>query len=210
MPRRKWIPKEYWRRMPTPHASGPPPSLWWYHPEPGPKRADLKPDADSQQIIDEYLRRRARAGALVGLTEKELEDWLSELTRPHKVSPRRKFYWTIPCFAVSKRINAATAMAWFRALEKVAKELFPDRVPYGRKPKQLTPEQIQEIRTEYLDTGKVKTISFKYGIPAFRVGRLCQAEKKAREARNTWDTEEAGTATEETVSVTPDDNEEIF
>jgi hypothetical protein len=145
-------------------------------------------------IFDRYLQRRGKRGAKRVDFRETLEAWLLELTTKHG----RKF-WTAKGFAIAHRIKPYTFMARLRALEEVAKELYPGRVPVGRRDKPLTETTIAAIRADYLgadytDRKAVKKIAAKYGIGTFRVGQLCRKEKEQRKEEYDRRREEAESA----------------
>jgi hypothetical protein len=202
LPRRKFINRKVWVR--TPHAGSHPPSLWWH--------TSLAPE-QSQRVLLVYLERRAYkfdretkgssfdkrwASVCRALEEQAWADtvphnfsenlhlWLQELTRPDPATGNKRGYWTLEGYALVHKMNPHPFYAWFRAMEKVAKELYPDRVPIGRRNKPPLPEgAIQAIRAEYLqadysDKEVVQKIAEKHGIEPFRVGQLCRNEKHRR------------------------------
>lgn len=178
-----------------------PPILWWYR----------DGGVDAQHVLLVYLERRAfkfdreakrrtrddrwasvcralEIQALAGTVPKEfpasLERWLADLTMP---APAKKHeYWTLEGYAAAHKIKPIDPFyAWLRALEKVAKELYPLRVPPGRHDSApLTDEQKQAIRAEYLETGNAREIAARYQIEPFLVGQLCRKEKAQRSAQS--------------------------
>jgi hypothetical protein len=137
-------------------------------------------------VLQRYLQRRGKRGAkkLPSDFPKQLEFWLSELTTDQGTKMGGA-YWTEKGYALAHEINLHPFMAWFRALEEVAMELYPDRVPFGRRNRVLTGETIEAVRADYLkaeyfDRNAVKNIAAKYGIGTFRVGQLCRKEKQRR------------------------------
>lgn len=207
MSRRKSIKYSVWIR--TPHADYPPPSLWWYTP-PSLWSDDLRSFEKSRHVLLVYLEQRAfkfdregrgsstesrweavrraleiqaRDGAVPSNFPENLERWLHELIEPDLRTGR---YWTLPGYALAHQIKPHPFCAWFRRMEKVAKELYPDRMPLGRADNPPTEETIQSIRAEYLQTGDAKKIAAKYfgsEDESWRVGQLCRKEKQERSER---------------------------
>jgi hypothetical protein len=172
---KKWVPAgQYWR---TPHAEERPPSLWWYVRQPAPAWGDDEPMPESQCVIDTYLRQCARGRSLPKGFEEKLRQWLQELNRPQQISPRRKRYWTITAYAEAHKLRWPTFCKRFRELEKVAKRLFPHRVPPSRVIAVLSEEKKQEIRQRVLDGMDISAVASEFGILSFRVGQLCREEK---------------------------------
>src|SRR5271169_4896312 len=139
---------KYWK---MPHVEGGPPrSLWWYRRQPAPAWADDIPTLESQKVIDEYLRQRARGRRLPSGFEANLARCLQDLSRPEKISPRRERYWSIPAYALAHDMEKATLMKRLRELERIAISLFPIHVPTHRKPRPpLTDKEKQSIRQRY-------------------------------------------------------------
>ena len=107
--------------------------------------------------------------------------------KPRRPKKRKKLqYWTIEGYAYSigkTKKQLPPFYAWLRALEKVAKELYPHRVPQGRSAPPLSEEQKQRIRADYLETGNAYEIAARHQIEPFLVGQLCRKEKAQRKAR---------------------------
>jgi len=174
LPRRKFIPHEEWARQRKPHAPEAPPGLWWYR--------SLAPE-EVASVLRSYLRARGARGAKKAPPDfgKKLEHWLSELIAAQGTG-KSVSYWTLKSYALAHKIKPHPFMAWFRTLEEVAKELYPDRVPPGRRDKPLSDDEIQAIRAEYLETGEVHEIAARHEIPAWRIGQICRKEKEQRHA----------------------------
>lgn len=139
-------------------------------------------------MIRAYLQQRGKRGSkkVPSNFHEKLELWLSELTT-NQGTKWKGLYWTLKGYALANKISLHPFMAWFRTLEEVAKKMYPDRVPVGRRDKSLTEEIIQAIRADYLqadytDRKAVEKIAAKYGIEKFRVGQLCRKEKQIRNA----------------------------
>ena len=178
MPKKKWIDHEEWARQREPHASSYPGGLWWW-------RA-LSPE-ERPLVLEEYLRQRGRRGLKKAGPDfdAKLESWIWELTLPAKERGKKR-YWTLKSYALANRIPLHPFMAWFRKLEEVAKKLYPNRVPEGRRDRPpLSEKEIQDIREEYLNASysnrnAVKEIAARHNIAPFMVGRLCRKEKEQR------------------------------
>jgi hypothetical protein len=166
---KKWIPpREYWR---MPHADERAPSLWWAALVDG----ELTPETEC--VIATYLRKYARGRAVPKNFKQNLWRWLYYLTQPEQVSPRKKKYWTLPAYASANRLVERTFLKRFRELEKIAKELFPHRVPSDRVTERLSEETKQAIRNRVLDGMDIRAVASEFRIPPFRVGQLCREEK---------------------------------
>jgi hypothetical protein len=146
------------------------------------------PAAESQRVLSEYLRQRARGKKFAAEDfETTLTTWLIDLSHPVKVNQRKSKYreaseyWTIPSYALAHRTHPKTACKWFRELEKVAKQLYPQRVPTHRKSSTLTAARIRAIRAEFAESGDFKAVAAKFDIAPFRVGQLCAEEKAKRQ-----------------------------
>lgn len=206
------VSKAEFKRMP--HAETRPRSLWWYSCQRVPDGMDDVPTADSLAVIDGYLKRAARGRALPEGFRADLLRWLQDLTREHPIQPgaRRKRYWTIPSYELAHWIRPKTLCKRFREMEKVAKKLFPERVPTYRNTAPLTEETKKAVRTYYIEIcqqarhidevvederskplselkpglvwysdlhkAAIGTIAQEFGIPAYRVGQLCSAERQ--------------------------------
>jgi hypothetical protein len=168
---KKWIRTREWQRQP--HAKEPPASLWWYaYP-------------DRQLVIKAYVAQCSRGRALPGKFKDELEIWLNQLSRSQNKAPwghpRTYRYWTIPAYALANGLEQATLMKRLRELEKIARQEFPDRVPYSRKKRSPLAEiEIQEIKARYLSGVDAKDLADEFSITASQVGRICREEKAIR------------------------------
>jgi hypothetical protein len=138
MGRRKWIPDDVYDRMP--HAGGPGASLWWYR----------SSERRAGRVIDAYIEQVSRGKSVGKNFKDELLGWLQELSEPVKISPRRKRYWTLPAYARAHGLRVTTFCKRFREMEKIAKRLFPERVPSYREPQPLTDELKRKIGGRYL------------------------------------------------------------
>jgi hypothetical protein len=220
LPRRKFIKRDTW--ICTPHASSHPPSLWWYK--------KLAPE-DSRFVLLTYLEWRVyqshkvRAGSTSERWEavcralevraadgkvphdfvRKLHLWISELLT-NQGTKTKPVYWTLDGYAIAHKITKTKHpfLAWFRTLEKIAKELYPDRVPFGRRDKPLSEEETKAIRLEYGQTGDATEIAARHGIEDWRVGQICQVEKQIRK----WDWDDSQARTES--SDTPDSDTDPF
>ena len=124
--------------------------------------------------------------------------WLPGKPRPKK--KRKKLqYWTLEGYAATHGIKLPPFYAWWRALEKVAKELYPHRIPPGRIKQPLSEEQKQIIRAEYLETGNAREIAARHQIAPFLVGQICKKEKAQLDSQRA--------ATNQPETVTPPDFE---
>jgi hypothetical protein len=153
-----------------------------------------------------YLQQRGARDVKIRLRDfpERLEFWLSDLTT-NQVTVGRPQFWTLKGYALAHNINPHTFMAWFRKLEAIAKRLYPERVPPGRRNKPpLSDDKIRIIRNEYLATGKVIEIAKRHGIDPWRVGQICRAEKKSRIAA--LNSNKGGLTQPETQSI-PDDSD---
>jgi len=139
--------------------------------------------------------------------EAHLRSWLQELSRPQQISPRRHRYWTIPAYALAYKFHTKTFCKRFRELEKIAKKLFPGRVPQHRNHAPLTEETKHAIRSRFKATGDFHAVAGEFGIEAFRVGQLCRAEKAELIAER--EQQERAQEEKET-STTPMEEGEIF
>lgn len=175
-----------------PYAEERAPSLWWYVRQPDPTWADDTPMPESQCVIDTYIRHVKRGRSLPKGFEEDLRRWLQELNREQQISPRKKRYWTLPAYALAHRLvdgqsaksaeppagpGVKTFLKRFREMERIAKELFPLRVPKSRTTKVLSEEKIEDMRKRVSDGADIKTVAREFRIPPFRVGQLCREEK---------------------------------
>lgn len=196
---RKWLGVSSAKYKKMPHVEdGPPPSLWWYRRQPDPSWADDTPMPESQCVIDTYIRQCSRGRTLPAGFEKNLVRWLQDLSRPEKISPRRKRYWSIPAYALAHKLYSERCKPSsrtkgfckrFRELERIAIHLFPTRVPPGKEPRPpLTEDEKQALRQEYLAGVDAKELAEKFRIAASHVGRLCREQKAMRAAeREKWE-----------------------
>lgn len=185
----KFIRNSEWQRMP--HADGRPVSLWWYRSTTSPPFDDT-PTSDSLAVIEMYLYQSARGRALPLDFREQLLKCLQDLNRPVKLSPRRERYWTIPAYELARGINPKTLCKRMRQLEKIAKRLFPGRVPAYREDRgPITEDEKAEMRREIF-LQDIKAIADKHGITPARVGQICRDLKLAkRTARQTEATDPA-------------------
>ena len=156
-----------------PHAESRVKSLWWYVC----RSADDEPTSDTERVIQAYVTQCGRGRAIPVDFEADLRSCLQELSLPQRISPRRRRYWTIPAYALAHRIHTRTLCKRFRELEKIAKNLFPERVPQHRNHAPLTEEQKAAIRARFKEIRDFQAVASEFGIEAFRVGQLCRAEK---------------------------------
>ena len=173
MPRSKFIAPSEWAVQRKPHAPSYPTGLWWY------RSLSLE---ESACVRREYLQERGVRNAKIFPRDfpERLELWLLELTT-NQITEGRPQFWTLKGYALAHNINPNTFVAWFRKLEGVAKKLYPDRVPPGRRDKPpLTDDKIRIIREEYIATGKILQIARRHAIDPWRVGQICRAEKLSR------------------------------
>jgi len=154
-------------------------------------------------VIGAYIEQVSRGKSVKKNFKDELLGWLRELSGPVKISPRREWYWTLPAYARAHELPDKTFCKRFREMEKIAKQLFPERVPSDRKPQPLTEELKRKIGSRYLqlkwrvrDTRKVNVehdfarIRHKItmaklaaefpNIEPFRLGQICQKVRKAK------------------------------
>jgi hypothetical protein len=200
---RKWLGVSSKKFQRIPHNNdGPPPSLWWYLRQPHPPLPfDDIPMPESQYVIATYLRRCSRGRALPNGFEKQVAQWLQELSRAQNLrehgKPRTTRYWTIPAYALAHRMNSKTLCKRLREMENIAKKLFPERVPSSRKRVPLTEERKQAIRDRFLEVKDFDSVAAEFGIEAFRVGQLCKNEKAriVAEREQAQATQEASSAT---------------
>lgn len=158
--------------MRQPHVKeGPPDSLWWYS----------RPDR--RRVVDEYIDQYSRGRKLPNGFKDDLLLWLDDLSRKQKVSGTTRTYrhWSIPAYELADGFKKGTLMKRLRELEKVAKKLFPDSVPYSRKLRtRLTEEEIKEIRELYEAGTDAKDIAPKFRVAPSKVGYLCRDLKAIR------------------------------
>jgi hypothetical protein len=189
-----------------------PPSLWWYTSGGVDQRRVLlvylerrafKFDREAKggtfddrwAAVCRALEIQALAGTVPPDFPANLCRWLTDLRQ--KAPGRKKYklrYWTLEGYAHTHGIKLKQRppfYAWLRTLEKVAKELYPHRVPQGRSAPPLSEEQKQIIRAEYLETGNAGEIAARHQIEPFLVGQLCRKEKAQREAQREARREEA-------------------
>ena len=160
-----------------PHAETPAESLWWYACQPAEAWADNQPIGGTEQVIQAYVKQCGRGRALPPDFEAHLRSWLQDLSRQQQISPLRHRYWTIPAYALAHKLPTKTFCKRFRELEKIAKKLFPARVPHHRNHAPLTEEAKHAIRSRFKATGDFHAVAGEFGIEAFRVGQLCRTEK---------------------------------
>lgn len=170
---RNWVRGSEWRRQP--HVKdGPPPSLWWY----------ARPDRHS--VINAYIKRYSKGSTVPEGFKETIVRVLDDLGRIHNKKewgqPRTLRYWSIPAYALAHKMNKATLMKWLREMEAVAKQLFPDSVPSGRKTHTLTEADKEQIRQRYLAGEDCKKLAEEFRVPAVRVALLCRGEKEIRRA----------------------------
>ena len=134
---------------------------------------------ESQCVIDTYLRHCARGRTLPKGFEEKLVGWLQDVNRPQQISPRKKLYWTLPAYAAAHKLHPQTFCKRFREMEKIAKKLFPLRVPAHRVDVELSDEKKQAIRDRFSVVQDFHKVADEFGIEAFRVGQLCREEKAA-------------------------------
>lgn len=186
-----------YRKMPH-NPNGPSAGLWWYQPRPGsPSWAINDLTKNTQAVIDEYVRRASRGRTPEKDFKQHLQQWLHDLSREQKLTewdkPRTKRYWTVDAYARANKLEPPTLMARVRKLEKIAKELFPERIPAEQKDVVLSEGTIAKIRARYVEIIEtcfregypfddhkraVAIIVEKFGIKPFRVGQICKAEKE--------------------------------
>jgi hypothetical protein len=172
MARKGWVRNSEWVRQP--HVkNGEPASLWWYR----------RPDR--HKVIDAYIAQCSRGRALPENFKEQIVQWLQDLSRiqPVKGHPRDFRHWSIPAYALAHGMEKATLMKRIREMERIAKELFPDAVPIGRKMRQLTDREKREIRAKYLSGTDAKVLAEEYEIAPFVVGILCREERAIRAAQ---------------------------
>jgi hypothetical protein len=174
---RKWLGVSGKKYQQMPHAETPPASLWWYACEPDPTWADDVPLPESQCVIETYLLQCKRGRALPTGFGKKLAQWLQDLSREPKISPHRKRYWTIPAYALAQKLPEKTLCKRLREMEKIAKRLFPQRVPSNRQTVPLSEEKIQAIRERFIEVGDIRAVAHHFGISPFRIGQICRVEK---------------------------------
>jgi hypothetical protein len=173
VPRFKFIHPAEWAAQRKPHAHSNPTGLWWYR--------SLSRE-ESARVRQRYLQQRGARDVKILPRDfpEKLALWLSELTT-NQVTVGRPQFWTLKGYALAHKINPNTFMAWFRKLEGVAKKLYPELVPPGRRDKPpISDDKIRIIRNEYLTTGKVLKIAKRHEIDPWRVGQICRAEKQNR------------------------------
>jgi len=174
MARRRFIPRDKWKRVP--HAASHSEGLWWCQFE----WDDLAPD--SRKVVDRYLGRAARARKNVNGFADQLLLCLKDLTTKQRISPRKSTYWTVDAYARHKGVKVSTLCSRLRKLEKIAIEMFPDRLPEFRKRRlrELTLDEIWDIQFGFYEHGDFNIIAQKFGIPKWRVGQLVKDEKAMR------------------------------
>ena len=200
LPRDKFIHAGEWAVQRKPHARFYPSGLWWYR--------SLSRE-ESACVRQAYLQQRGARDVKIRPRDfpEKLELWLSDLTT-NQVTVGRPQYWTLKGYALAHKINPQTFMAWFRRMEAVAKRLYPERVPPGRRDKPpLSDDKIRMIRNEYLATGKVLKIARRHQIDPWRVGQICRAEKQSRIAA--LNSNKGGVTQPETQSILDDSDSEL-
>jgi hypothetical protein len=184
---KKWVPYDEHKMM---YSDMPPSSLWWC-------------DGDMQErVITVYLQQVARGRAVdQKQLKKDLLGWIQELEERLDVKlygKRYWRYWMLPHFAKVHGLHPYTFMKRFRMLEKIAKRLFPERVPDDRKAQPVTEELKSRIRRRYLQLklrvhgyrnapfteDETRTFRHKAAmkmlinevpeIPPFRLGQICR------------------------------------
>jgi hypothetical protein len=169
-----------------PHVDWTPTSLWWYR-----AGADHSPTEQSQRVIDAYLEQCARGRALPKGFKDDLHCWLRELTRPQKISPRRKKFWSLPAYALEHKLSKGAFLKRFREMEKIAARLYPDRVPQDKIRKPMLDKQKQKIVRRYLEVARghdpnypndvhrntIRILAEELDIPSFRIGQICRAAR---------------------------------
>jgi len=162
-----------------PHAESWPESLWWfvYYP------------ADRKTVIDSYLENYARGKKIPEDFRDELITCLRDLSQIQNLKewkkPRTKRYWTIPAYAFARGLKRYTLMKWLRELEKIAKEIYPERAEaYGRRAKALTEGDKDTMRLKCSEGIDIQDIAKEFRITPAQVARICRAEMETRQLRN--------------------------
>jgi hypothetical protein len=195
-----------------PHADRRPRGLWWWH--------DLLPQ-ESRRVVCVYFERRTYVISKHDETDLSLLDrWrqvcddfsgrnpgapgspddieriIGLVTTPNSTSrsaKERGCFMTLEGAALQLGLKRANVYSWFRKLEKIASELYPDKyhssmdAKYGvTKPVVAVKEEMKEvIRAEYFDKGNAKELAERHRLPAFRIGQIVKTEKKLRKERYT-------------------------
>jgi hypothetical protein len=169
-----------------PHVDWTPTSLWWYR-----AGADYSPTEQSKRVIDAYLEQCARGRALPKDFKDDLLRWLRELTRPQKISPRRKKFWSLPAYALAHKLPRGAFLKRFREMEKIAARLYPERLPQDNIRKPMLEKQKHKIVCRYLEVARghspdypfdvhrdtIRVLAGEFDIPSFRIGQLCRAAR---------------------------------
>lgn len=175
MPKAKFIRDKEWQRQP--HVKdGTPPSLWWYR----------RPDR--HLVINAYIAQCKKGRTLPEGFKETLVQWLDDLSQLQNKKiwgkPRTHRYWDIPSYARANDVEPPALMKRLREMEKIAKKMFPDSVPSGRKQRApLTAEEKDEIRRQYLEGVDAKELAQIFRIPPSHVGLICIKEKAIRAAQ---------------------------
>jgi hypothetical protein len=197
------------------YSQSPPRSLWWCELLRDPERLkeyreDPRTLKDIERVLDIYVRQVARGRAVdKKQLKKDLRKWIQELVEPLVISRcwRGKGYlryWMLPYYAKVHGLQPYTFMKRFREMEKIAKRLFPKRVPSRREPEPVSEELKCKIRDRYLRLKwdihgnrksydnedayqrfrhrlAMKRLMKKFStIPPFRLGQICREVRKAK------------------------------
>jgi hypothetical protein len=209
--RRKWLLK--------PHADGPPAGLWWWR-DLGPeerrrvlcvyleKTVYIRTDRDDQykgSVPDErwdnvcqdlLIRRKNLPEDFPAL----LEEIIQFTTTVH-----RDGWLTLEGAAVKFEQKRARVYYWFRKLDKIARELYPDKAPNAV---YLTDETIETIRQEYVEKGNARELAERYRLAPCRLGQIVWAEKQWR--RNLFEAERNAQQAAEPSKPQEDDTDEFL
>ena len=192
-----------------PHAHSRAESLWWYMCEASKDWAEGQPTVDAERVIQSYIKQCARGRTLPPNFEADLHSLLRQLSLPQQISPRRRRYWTIPAYAFAHKLHSKTLCKRLRELEKIAKKLFPGRVPKHRECATVTDEKKRAIRSRFRETGDFQIVASEFGIEPFRVGQICRKEKAEMSAEKEK-LQRAWEGAEVSPSFNSPEDEEIF
>jgi hypothetical protein len=188
--------------MRQPHVKEAAPSgLWWYS----------RPDR--QRVIDAYLEKYSGGRTLPPGFKHDLLLWLDDLSRKQKVTGTTRTYrhWSIPAYELAHGFKKGTLMKRLRELEKTAKKMFPDSVPYSRKMRaRLTNDDIKQIQQMYLGGTDAKEIAEKFRVAPSKVGYLCREQKAIRAAERERLIDEHMTKSSGETAATPPPDEMPF
>jgi hypothetical protein len=205
---KKWVP---YGENKMQYSLNQPRGLWWWDELDIRRRWDDPEDPRTQKrrerVVNAYVRQVARGRAVdQKQLKKDLLKWIQELVEPLEIYRGYEHYWMLPYYAKVHGLHPYTFMKRFREMEKIAKRLFPERVPYDLKAKPVTEELKHEIRDRYLQLKwdihfsrkqcenedayqtfrhkeaikrLMKEFEFRL-IPLFRLGQICREVRRVK------------------------------